>query len=161
MPPDTENLGRQRDPSQKPAGFQSQAIEGYFVPGGLPTHEEDEISFLDVYRLLIKYRVIIGSITLATTLAAVLAALLMTPIYRAEVLMAPALFEEGEPALSALAAQFGGLASFGGPNLGRGSDTDKAIASLNSREFTEKFIEDEQLFPVLFADKPDLKYYLQ
>lgn len=70
--------------------------------------------------------------------------------------MALANEEQTKGGLSALAGQFGGLASLAGVDLGGGSGTkNEAIATLKSRAFTEKFIKDENLLPVLFEEKWD------
>jgi len=116
---------------------------------------EDEINLLDYWRVLVRYKVMIISITLLATIAAVTVAFLMTPIYRAEVLLAPASDDE-QNSMSALASQFGGLASLAGINLGSiGSNTDQVLATLSSRIFIGDFIVDKQLMQVLFADKWD------
>ncbi len=117
--------------------------------------EEDEINLLDYWRVLVRYKVMIISITLLATVVAVAVAFLMTPIYRAEVLLAP-VSDDQQNSMSAIASQFGGLASLAGINLGSsGSNTDQVLATLTSRSFIGDFIADKQLMPVLFADKWD------
>ena len=128
----------------------------YFAPAQPPSQQDDTINLLDVLRFLFKYKWIISGITLLSTALAAAIALNMTPIYRAEVIMAPANEEQAKGGLSALAGQFGGLASLAGVDLGGSSGTkNEAIATLKSRVFTEKFIKDENLLPVLFDDKWD------
>jgi len=117
----------------------------YYVPP-----QNDEINLIDLWKTLIEKKKIIIVITIITTLIALIYALLATPIYRAEALLAPVSKERGGR-LSALAGQFGGLASLAGINIGaKGGDLEEALATLKSREFTNKFIEDENLMPVLF-----------
>ena len=154
MPPDSENVRQRPDPSEEPKSWPSQAIQGYFVPGLQPMRDEEEISLQDIYQGLMKYRVVIGSITVTITLAAVLVALLMTPIYRAEVLIVLTEGDENQGNFGTLAGQFSGLAALAGYRVGA-EKKDKAIAWLKSRAFTEKFILDEQLLPVLFPKKWD------
>lgn len=77
-------------------------------------------------------------------------ALLATPIYRAEVVLTPAVDDR----LGA-AQKLGGLASLAGLNLGGGRDATEAIAMLQSRGFVEEFIRDKHLMPVLFSDEWD------
>ena len=50
--------------------------------------------------------------------------------------------------------QFGGLASLAGVNLGGGAnnDTEVSLAVLRSREFTEAFIRDRNLLPLIFEE---------
>lgn len=126
-------------------------------PGAQPPYyypQEDEINLLDLWNVLLGYKKLIFAITVLATAIAVATALLMTPVYRAETLLAPAQQEKGG-GLSAMASQFGGLASLAGINVGGGSSTDEAIALLKSREFTTKFIHEEKLMPILFEDEWD------
>lgn len=74
-------------------------------------------------------------------------------IYSSEALLAPASEEQGG-GLSALASQFGGLASLAGVNLGSKGGTDKtelAIEVLKSRQFTSEFIQKHNILPDLIA----------
>lgn len=113
---------------------------------------DDEISLLDLWRMLVSYKWLILGITLITTAVATAIAFYLPPIYRSEVTLAPVTPEESGR-LSALAGELGGIASLAGINIGSGgSSADKAIAVLKSRAFTDAFIKDEQLLPVLFSD---------
>lgn len=113
---------------------------------------DDEISLLDLWRVLVSYKWLILGTTLLTTITAAAIAFTLPPVYRAEVTLAPVTPEEGGR-LSALAGELGGFASLAGINVGSGtSSADKAIAVLKSRAFTDAFIKDEQLLPVLFSD---------
>src|SRR6266850_6173103 len=96
----------------------------------------DEISLLEVWRTLLRHRTVILVTTLAGIAATVAVALLASPIYRVEALLAPAADDERE-GLSALAGQFGGLAALAGVDLSNNAqDTDEAIALLKSRALT-------------------------
>jgi len=84
----------------------------------------------------------------------VIVALLLPNIYRAEALLAPNQVE-GAGGLSALAAQYSGLASLAGLNLGSGSSDNTALGLeiLKSRKFVSEFIErHELLVPLMAAD---------
>ena len=118
--------------------------------------QEDEINLMDLWKVIAGQKKLLFVITTITTLIALTYALLATPIYRAEALLAPVSKEKGGQ-LSALAGQFGGLASLAGINLGGGGGggIEEAIATLKSREFTNKFIEDESLLSVLFDGEWD------
>ena len=121
-----------------------------------PPVEEDEISLLDYWRVLVKHKWLIISVMFICTAAATAAAFLMTPIYRAEVLLAPVTEQGNQGRLSALAGQLGGLASLAGIDIsGAGATEDEAIATLRSRALIEQFIKDEKLLPVLFHEKWD------
>ena len=91
------------------------------------------------------------AIAFAFSLAGVAWALLATPIYRVEVVLAPVQPPRG----ANVAGRLGGLASLAGLNLGSGGDDTQAIAILGSRAFAEAFIADNNLLPVLFPDEWD------
>jgi len=80
----------------------------------------------------------------------------LTPIYRASVVLIPAKSDQsmdsGGGGLGGGGGGIGGVASLVGINLG-GSDsvTEEALAVLKSRQFTGKFIDDLNLMPVLYA----------
>jgi uncharacterized protein involved in exopolysaccharide biosynthesis len=116
------------------------------------TIEDDEINLLDYWRVLVDYKWLIFLMTFVASAAAVTASLMMTPIYKAEVLIAPA-DEKSGGGLGALAGQFGGLASLAGISLGGGGgQVETAIATINSRAFTDAFIKERKLMPVLFDE---------
>ena len=117
---------------------------------------DGEISLLDLWRMLISYKWLILGSTLITTAIATAIVFYLPPTYRAEVTLAPVTPDESGR-LSALAGELGGIASLAGINIGSSgaSSADKAIAVLKSRAFTDAFIKDEQLLPVLFSDMWD------
>lgn len=95
---------------------------------------------------------IVASVVICAGIAVAIA-LSMTPIYRAAVVVVPANTERSGDMNGAL-GQLGGLASLAGLNIGgAGMETEESLAVLRSREFTEKFIQDNSLMPVLFADR--------
>lgn len=123
---------------------------------GDPYYAADEISLADVLRVMSAHRGLIIAITLACTALAAVLALVMTPVYRSTALLVPVSQEQESQGLSAIAGQFGGLAQLAGLNLGSGgSNKDEAIALLKSRGFTERFIQSENLLPILFDGKWD------
>jgi uncharacterized protein involved in exopolysaccharide biosynthesis len=62
----------------------------------------------------------------------------------------------GADGLAQLAGQFGGLASLAGVRLGSdNTDKDVAMSLLTGREFLGKFVEQQQLLPILFAKRWD------
>lgn len=102
-------------------------------------------------------RWIITSVALFTIAFGVVA-LVMTPAYRAAAVLVPADADRNllSGSLASTLGQFGGLASIAGINLGdSGSGKEEALAVLKSREFTEHFINDQQLMPILFAKRWD------
>lgn len=79
---------------------------------------------------------------------------LMTPIYRASTVLAPASQERAGLGglLSSALGSFGGLASLAGISGGGPAQqsTDEAVAVLRSRQFVEKFITERNLLPKLY-----------
>lgn len=115
--------------------------------------EEEEINLADFWRILAKYRNAIGIITAASTAVAVAMAFTTTPVYRAETLLSPV--ENSDKAVNPL-LQFGALEGFAGISVGgNNSASGETLAALTSRVFTDAFIKEENVMPVLFADKWD------
>lgn len=93
---------------------------------------------------------VLGSALICTAIGTALA-FLMTPVYRASVLLAPAP-GQGTSAVNSALGHLGGIASLVGLNVGSATaDTQVAIAVLKSREFTDAFINQNNLMPQLFA----------
>ncbi|NHZ69958.1 MAG: hypothetical protein GWP20_01870, partial [Thermotogales bacterium] len=116
---------------------------------------EEGISLLDAWRILIRFRVMILGVTLVCALASTLFALMMTPVYRAEIQVAPVSEKDSSNRFAAQLGEFGGIAALTGINLDQGNKKNESIATLRSRKFTEQFIKDEKLIPVLFHDQWD------
>lgn len=116
---------------------------------------DDEISLAEIGATLAahKWKILLCAVVAALIAAGV--ALSMTPIFRAEVLIAPAKEGDSRGGLSALAGQFAGLGSLAGIGFGGGSDKSQAVATLSSRALTERYIHDQNLLPVLFPHRWD------
>lgn len=100
---------------------------------------------------------IVASVIVCTAIAATVA-YISTPIYRAVMVLVPAGSERGGmgAGLGQALGQLGGLASLAGINVSSGDlETEESLAVLRSRQFTETFIQDLNLIPVLFADRWD------
>jgi uncharacterized protein involved in exopolysaccharide biosynthesis len=83
------------------------------------------------------------------------AAFVMTPKYRAQVVVIPVKADDARTALSGMVGQLGGLASLTGLALPSGGNKDEYLQYLQSEDFTRRFIREQNLLPVLFADKWD------
>lgn len=78
-------------------------------------------------------------------------ALLVTPAYQAETVLLPAGADKSGASIDGALGQLSGLAALAGVSIGGGDkNTEEAIAVLKSKEFTERFITDNDLLPVLF-----------
>ena len=125
--------------------------EGYAVRL-YPLDEASELRLIDLWRVAWNGRWVILSLSVLLALAGIIAGSFFTPIYRAQVVLAP-VTQDTSNALSTLAGSLGGIAALAGVNLGATDDTAaKSIAILQSREFTQRFIKKHGLMPVLFAD---------
>ncbi len=117
--------------------------------------QEDELSLIDLWNILWKRKWLILLLGPLAGIIGIVVALNSTEIYRSEVLLAPAAEDDGGGALSALAGQFGGLASMAGINVGGGGNTETAIATLKSRKFLLPYIVENDLFTILFENDWD------
>jgi uncharacterized protein involved in exopolysaccharide biosynthesis len=116
---------------------------------------EEPIDWGAYWKILVEQRKLIGIITAATTLIALVIAFVLPPVYRAEVLLAPVAEDKAE-GLGALAGQFGDLATLAGVNLGTRKDkTAEYVAALKSRALSVSFIKEANVMPVLYSGKWD------
>jgi uncharacterized protein involved in exopolysaccharide biosynthesis len=109
--------------------------------------EHSEISLLDVIDVFWRRRWLMGAIILIVFALSLTVAFVMTPVYRATVVLASV---EANQSASAL-GDLGGLAALAGLPLNDSAQSEEAIAKLESRSFTGIFIADQNLMPVLFA----------
>lgn len=131
--------------TQNPNTYQSDAR--------FPQVQDDEIDLRELFAVIWQGKWLIIAITAVFAIASVAFAILQPNIYKSEALLAPASEEQGG-GLSALASQFGGLASLAGVNLRGKGGTDKtqlAIEVLKSRQFTSDFITKHNILADLMA----------
>jgi LPS O-antigen subunit length determinant protein (WzzB/FepE family) len=116
------------------------------------TDYDEEIDLRELFRVLWAGKWLIGGITFTAAVIAVVVALMLPNIYRSEVLLAPN-DQDDAGGLSALAAQYGGLASLAGINIGDGSSDKTAIGLeiLKSRKFISEYIESHDILVPLIA----------
>ncbi|ACA85939.1 Wzz/FepE/Etk N-terminal domain-containing protein [Shewanella woodyi] len=117
------------------------------------TTSEDEIDLRELFKVIWQGKWLIIAITAVFAIGSVIFALSQPNVYKSEALLAPA-SEEQSGGLSALAGQFGGLASMAGINLGGGGGVDKtqmAIEVMKSRQFASQFIQNHNILPDLMA----------
>ena len=117
-----------------------------------PVTHDDEIDLRELFRVLWDGKWLISGITFAAAVIAVLVSLMMPNIYRAEALLAPN-DPVGAGGLSAIAAQYGGLASLAGISLPAGSADKTALGLevLKSRKFISEFIDRHDILVPLMA----------
>ncbi|MEK6749107.1 MAG: Wzz/FepE/Etk N-terminal domain-containing protein [Pseudomonadota bacterium] len=127
----------------------------YLQQGEPPPQEDDEINLLDLWRVLVDAKWLIAALTLISSAVAVYMALTTPAVFRADAILAPADQDPKGGMMSSLAGQFGGLASLAGLDLGRGgaNKSEEIIAVATSRQFTEAYIKEKNLLPVLFGER--------
>ncbi|MBS1190194.1 MAG: O-antigen chain length determinant protein, WzzB/FepE family [Rhodocyclaceae bacterium] len=118
---------------------------------------DNEIDLIELWRTLVEFKWTIVVTTLLCLATAATIAFMMTPVYQADVLVAPAEEGKGNSGLAALAGQLGGIAELAGVNASSGgSNKETAIAYLKSRIFIENFIKEKNLLPVLYPNQWDI-----
>lgn len=120
-------------------------------------NQVDEISLKDIADALLARRWLIVLMTVAFAIGAGAVAFLLPEKYEASIVLSPV--DDGAGGklggAGALLSQFGGLAALGGINVGVSGKKAEAIATLQSHGLTENFIRDNNLLPILYADKWD------
>jgi uncharacterized protein involved in exopolysaccharide biosynthesis len=116
----------------------------------------NDVGLSELWLVVSRGRWLIAAMCLGFGGIAVTYALLAVPVYRAEVLVAPAHSESAGGGLSEIVSRFGGLAGIGALAGGSASAAkDESLAVLRSREFTSEFIQKNALMPILYAERWD------
>jgi len=119
----------------------------------------DDIDLGELWRAVWAGKSTIILICFIFAVASTYFALSQPNIYKASAVLSPVTSESSAGGLSALAGQFGGLASMAGVNLGGGASdkTGLALEILKSRSFIKKFIERHDLLvPIMAGEKWDM-----
>lgn len=118
---------------------------------------DDEISLVDMWSILREDWIIIAITLVLAIAAAIVAASVLTPFYRAEVVVAPVSSGSGAGSTaSSLLGQFGGLANLAGVNLrGMTASSMDGRALIESRTFIEKFVVEQDIMPLIYAERWD------
>ena len=115
----------------------------------------DELSLIDLFKVLAKYKYLIIILTLLATYSAYYYTQTLPTVYKAEVLMIPV--SGGVNNSVGLSSNLSGLASMAGISLGGGSSAgaegDQALARLITRSFLMNHIIEKNLKPVLYEDQ--------
>jgi uncharacterized protein involved in exopolysaccharide biosynthesis len=118
---------------------------------------EDEINLLDMFIVLLKHKWMIFLVVFVAGVAAVVASLLMTKIYRSECTIVP--IEQQKTSLSSRLSALGGFGAMVASQVGIGGSgsLEKFEIVLKSRELTNALVEKHKLMPVIFEDSWDEK----
>lgn len=106
-------------------------------------------------RVFLVWRWLVVAIAIVSVVVATTYSLLVEPRYRATAVLAPRDAHERGGAMGGLLGQIGGLGALAELGLGKGKNSNESIAFLQSRAFTQSFIEKHGLLPVLFASEWD------
>lgn len=119
------------------------------------SYYQREMTLVDLFSILRSYRWTIAACTASFMLLAGLYSAMQEPLYSAKVVMT-AVAPEGQGGLaSQLGGGLGSLIGLAGLNTGVGTAKEEAIAVLKSRRFTEEFIKERNLLPLLYPDQWD------
>lgn len=118
-----------------------------------PVERGDELSLIELWKVLVEYKLLIIVFTALTTLGAIYYASTLPTIYKAEVLMIPA---SGGGGGGGLSNRLGGLADMAGVSLSgssAGAEGEQALARLKTRSFLINHVKEKNLKPILFANQ--------
>ena len=115
---------------------------------------DDDIDLRKLFRSIWDGKWLVGTISFAGTVIAVIVALMLPNFYQAEALLAPTQ-DSRAGHLATLSAQYGELASLAGINLADGSldKTTLGLEILKSRKFISEFIKHHDILAPLMAAK--------
>ncbi|THB73276.1 MAG: LPS O-antigen length regulator [Gammaproteobacteria bacterium] len=114
---------------------------------------DDQIDLVELFKVFWAHKLMIVVITAMFTVGSVIYAMSLPNIYTAEVTLAP-VSSDGNSFAGGLGA-LGGLASLAGISTSSGGDVPVNIAVIKSRQFIMEFIKENNLLPILFAEKWD------
>lgn len=119
---------------------------------------EDEITPKELVRLFWRGKFVIAGMTALFTCLALFAAVIGTKTYQATIIVSPVTDDSSGSRISSLVSQVGGLASLtglSGMSSAATAQKSETIAVLQSEAITDRFIQTNNLLPVLFAKKWD------
>ena len=111
-----------------------------------------EISFLDLIRILIQHKWVMLVVFVLVQVGAAVYAYRATVTYKVEVLVAPSADRGSAGGLSSIMNAVGGGALAG---IGRFEQTSQGMAILESEQFLREFINQNNLLPILYAGQWD------
>jgi uncharacterized protein involved in exopolysaccharide biosynthesis len=126
-----------------------QQPDSHSAPCPPPVYEEDEISLLDLFLVVLKYKWLLFFTVAVAGLLAVAVSLRMTNIYQSSATITPEQVEKA-PKISSLTG-FGIMEDFLG--TGGGGNISKLEVVLQSRDLSRRIIEKYDLLPRLFPKK--------
>jgi uncharacterized protein involved in exopolysaccharide biosynthesis len=118
---------------------------------------EDEIDLLELAKTIWNGKKLIIIIVLICTIITAVMSLFMPNVYTAKAVLKPTSQTQVGGRLSALAGQFGGLASLAGIAMPSSASSVEMVNLLKSNILKKEIIENNQLLPILFPKRWDKK----
>lgn len=117
---------------------------------------EEDLDLAALFSIVWKRRWLIIISVMVCSAAFVALAFTLKPVYRAEIVLVPGNADKGVGGLGSMLGQFGGLAAIAGIDVSdSGAMIEEALAVLRSRGFTEVFLQEEGVMPLLYAKQWD------
>ena len=110
-----------------------------------------DAGMLEIFRFFLRHFWLISGISVAFGVLTYAASFLMTPVYRAEIVLV-SVEESGGGAISSLLSNLGGLGRLAGLGGSSTSRKDEALAMLQSRTFVSAFIATNEGFAAMYPD---------
>lgn len=117
-----------------------------------PAESEGEVRISDLWRAVLRGKWLVLCAMCSGILLGVALAFVVPRTYRAEVVLAPVSADSSGQGMASLARQLSGVAAIAGIDLGGNNNVAESMATLRSRAFTEEFIRERNLLPVLFSE---------
>jgi uncharacterized protein involved in exopolysaccharide biosynthesis len=124
-----------------------------------PSQHKDEIRIKDLVELLLQYRYRVLMFVFGCTILVAIVSLLISKRYDAEVIISPvtSTSEKSFGGSGGGLGGLGGLAALAGMSFGSDSKKAESIATLQSQALTARYIRENNLLPILYADKWDAR----
>jgi uncharacterized protein involved in exopolysaccharide biosynthesis len=117
---------------------------------------DESLSFVELVRLVWARKFLVVGVAFLGGVVGAGWSYLITPMYQATVVASPVSGENGGGGmLGELAGQFGGLGGLVGPGLFNAREREESVQFLRSRYIIERFVEMNNLMPVLFEKRWD------
>jgi uncharacterized protein involved in exopolysaccharide biosynthesis len=116
----------------------------------------ETLSFVELVRVVWVRKFLIAGLAFAGGVVGIGWSYLIVPEYQAQVVMSPVTGESGGGGmLGEIAGQLGGLGGLVGGGLFNAREREEAVQFLRSRYIVERFVNENNLMPILFAKRWD------
>jgi uncharacterized protein involved in exopolysaccharide biosynthesis len=122
-----------------------------------PSRDRDEIRIKDLIQLLLQFRWRVIAFVVGFTVITGIVSFVIPKEYDAEIIISPVTLttEKSFGGAGGALGSFSGLAALAGLSLGSDSKKAESIATLQSQALTARYIRENNLMPILYANKWD------